>query len=53
MRSASSFPGGTYSHVFYVADATIRGPLANGELHIAFSRPTSSACFRSAATTRA
>jgi 2-polyprenyl-6-methoxyphenol hydroxylase-like FAD-dependent oxidoreductase len=29
------FPGGTYSHVFYVADATIRGPIANGELHIA------------------
>jgi 2-polyprenyl-6-methoxyphenol hydroxylase-like FAD-dependent oxidoreductase len=29
------FPGGTYSHVFYVADATIRGPVANGELHVA------------------
>jgi 2-polyprenyl-6-methoxyphenol hydroxylase-like FAD-dependent oxidoreductase len=29
------FPGGTYSHVFYVADAAIRGPEANGELHIA------------------
>ena len=29
------FPGGTYSHVFYVADAAIRGPVANGELHIA------------------
>jgi 2-polyprenyl-6-methoxyphenol hydroxylase-like FAD-dependent oxidoreductase len=29
------FPGGTYSHVFYVADAAIRGPMANGELHIA------------------
>ncbi|MEO8552439.1 MAG: FAD-dependent monooxygenase [Kofleriaceae bacterium] len=33
------FPGGTYSHMFYVADATIRGPLADGELHIAF-QPT-------------
>lgn len=29
------FGGGTYSHMFYVADTTIRGPVANGELHIA------------------
>jgi len=29
------FPGGMYSHLFYVADAAIRGPVANGELHIA------------------
>jgi len=30
------FAGGTYSHLFYVADVDASGPLANGELHIAF-----------------
>jgi 2-polyprenyl-6-methoxyphenol hydroxylase-like FAD-dependent oxidoreductase len=29
------FPGGTYERVFYVADVALRGPVANGELHIA------------------
>jgi 2-polyprenyl-6-methoxyphenol hydroxylase-like FAD-dependent oxidoreductase len=29
------FAGGTYSHLFYVADVDAGGPLANGELHIA------------------
>jgi 2-polyprenyl-6-methoxyphenol hydroxylase-like FAD-dependent oxidoreductase len=29
------FAGGTYSHLFYVADVDASGPLANGELHIA------------------
>ena len=29
------FPGGTYAHMFYVADATASGPVMNGELHIA------------------
>jgi len=29
------FPGGTYSHLFYVADAAVHGPVANGELHVA------------------
>src|SRR6185312_2818704 len=29
------FPGGTYSHLFYVADAAIAGPVANNELHVA------------------
>ena len=28
------FPGGTYSHVFYVADLEARGPLVNKELHV-------------------
>ena len=30
------FPGGQYSHLFYVADVTAHGTVANGELHIAF-----------------
>ena len=29
------FPGGEYSHLFYVADVTATGPVANGELHVA------------------
>jgi 2-polyprenyl-6-methoxyphenol hydroxylase-like FAD-dependent oxidoreductase len=31
----AGFPGGTYAHVFYVADATLNGPVMNGELHVA------------------
>jgi 2-polyprenyl-6-methoxyphenol hydroxylase-like FAD-dependent oxidoreductase len=27
------FPGGTYEHIFYVADVEARGPVMNGELH--------------------
>jgi 2-polyprenyl-6-methoxyphenol hydroxylase-like FAD-dependent oxidoreductase len=30
------FPGGTYSHLFYVADAEAAGPPVDGELHITF-----------------
>ncbi len=29
------FPGGTYSHLYYVADVEASGPAMNGELHIA------------------
>ena len=29
------FPGGQYSHLFYVADVTAAGSVANGELHVA------------------
>ena len=29
------FPGGTYEHLFYVADVDARGPAMNGELHAA------------------
>jgi 2-polyprenyl-6-methoxyphenol hydroxylase-like FAD-dependent oxidoreductase len=29
------FPGGTYAHLFYVADAEGSGPVMNGELHVA------------------
>jgi 2-polyprenyl-6-methoxyphenol hydroxylase-like FAD-dependent oxidoreductase len=31
----TNFPGGTYSHVFYVADVSISGPAADGAAHIA------------------
>ncbi|HSY21667.1 MAG TPA: FAD-dependent monooxygenase [Polyangiaceae bacterium] len=30
------FPGGTYAHLFYVADVEASGPQMNGELHVAF-----------------
>ena len=29
------FPGGTYEHLFYVADVAAAGPVMNGELHVA------------------
>jgi 2-polyprenyl-6-methoxyphenol hydroxylase-like FAD-dependent oxidoreductase len=29
------FPGGTYAHLFYVADVAARGPVVDGELHVA------------------
>jgi 2-polyprenyl-6-methoxyphenol hydroxylase-like FAD-dependent oxidoreductase len=29
------FPGGTYEHLFYVADVEASGPVVNGELHVA------------------
>jgi 2-polyprenyl-6-methoxyphenol hydroxylase-like FAD-dependent oxidoreductase len=31
----TGFPGGTYSHVFYVADAAATGPVMDHELHVA------------------
>jgi 2-polyprenyl-6-methoxyphenol hydroxylase-like FAD-dependent oxidoreductase len=32
---AIGFPGGTYSHLFYVADVDASGAATNGELHVA------------------
>jgi len=32
---SAGFPGGTYAHQFYVADAQGSGPVMNGELHVA------------------
>jgi 2-polyprenyl-6-methoxyphenol hydroxylase-like FAD-dependent oxidoreductase len=32
------FPGGTYSHLFYVADVDARGATMNGELHVAMDQ---------------
>ncbi|HVV48108.1 MAG TPA: FAD-dependent monooxygenase [Polyangia bacterium] len=31
------FPGGTYEHLFYVADVEAGGPLVDGELHVSFA----------------
>jgi 2-polyprenyl-6-methoxyphenol hydroxylase-like FAD-dependent oxidoreductase len=31
----TGFPGGTYAHVFYVADVEATGPAMEGELHVA------------------
>jgi 2-polyprenyl-6-methoxyphenol hydroxylase-like FAD-dependent oxidoreductase len=31
----AGFPGGTYSHLFYVADVEAGGPVMDGELHVA------------------
>jgi 2-polyprenyl-6-methoxyphenol hydroxylase-like FAD-dependent oxidoreductase len=30
----TGFPGGTYPHIFYVADVEASGPALNGELHV-------------------
>jgi 2-polyprenyl-6-methoxyphenol hydroxylase-like FAD-dependent oxidoreductase len=35
---AVGFPGGTYAHVFYVADVEASGPAINGDVHVAFDR---------------
>ena len=32
------FPGGTYEHLFYVADVAATGPLMNGELHVGLDK---------------
>ena len=32
------FPGGTYEHMFYVADVEASGATMNGELHVALDR---------------
>ncbi len=35
---AVGFPGGTYAHIFYVADVNASGPAANGEVHVDLDR---------------
>jgi hypothetical protein len=30
----AGYPGGTYRHLFYVADVNVSGPAADGELHV-------------------
>jgi 2-polyprenyl-6-methoxyphenol hydroxylase-like FAD-dependent oxidoreductase len=37
-RLSIGFPGGTYEHLFYVADVEADGKAINGELNIAFDR---------------
>ena len=32
------FPGGTYEHLFYVADVHAGGPVINGELNLALDQ---------------
>lgn len=32
------FPGGTYSHLFFVADVTGGGPVFNGDIHVGLDR---------------
>lgn len=39
------FPGGTYEHLFYVADVEAGGPLADGELHVSFDESDFAALF--------
>jgi 2-polyprenyl-6-methoxyphenol hydroxylase-like FAD-dependent oxidoreductase len=39
------FPGGTYDHLFYVADVEASGATMNGELHVALDRPDFLAVF--------
>ena len=39
------FPGGTYEHLFYVADVDAAGPLVNGELHVSFDESDFAALF--------
>lgn len=39
------FPGGTYAHLFYVADAEASGPVVNGELHVALDDDSFLAAF--------
>jgi 2-polyprenyl-6-methoxyphenol hydroxylase-like FAD-dependent oxidoreductase len=34
----TGFPGGTYSHLFYVADVEAEGPVMNHELHVALDQ---------------
>ena len=47
------FPGGTYEHLFYVADVDAGGPLVNGELHVSFDESDFAALFPLAGTGRA
>ena len=32
------FPGGTYDHLYYVADVNAHGPVLNGEIHVGLDR---------------
>jgi len=40
------FPGGTYEHLFYVADVEASGPMLNGDLNIALERSDFLVVFR-------
>jgi len=47
------FPGGTYSHLFYVADVQAKGNTLNGELHVGLDRTEFLAVFPLAGDGRA
>jgi 2-polyprenyl-6-methoxyphenol hydroxylase-like FAD-dependent oxidoreductase len=49
----AEFEGGTYEHVFYVADVTATGRVMNGEIHVAFDGGEFIASFPLDASTRA
>jgi 2-polyprenyl-6-methoxyphenol hydroxylase-like FAD-dependent oxidoreductase len=44
-RLGAGFPGGTYAHLFYVADAEGSGPVMDGELHVALDESDFLAAF--------
>ncbi|HEY6476995.1 MAG TPA: FAD-dependent monooxygenase, partial [Polyangia bacterium] len=44
-KLALGFPGGTYEHLFYVADVDAGGPLVDGELHVSFDESDFAALF--------
>jgi 2-polyprenyl-6-methoxyphenol hydroxylase-like FAD-dependent oxidoreductase len=47
------FPGGTYNHLFYVADVSANGAVMNGELHVALDTTDFLAVFPLKGTGRA
>ena len=47
------FPGGTYAHLFYVADVAASGPVMDGELHVALDDADFLAVFPMAGSGRA
>jgi 2-polyprenyl-6-methoxyphenol hydroxylase-like FAD-dependent oxidoreductase len=49
----AGFPGGTYDHLFYVADVDAAGPPMNGELHVDLDDADFLAVFPMGATGRA
>jgi 2-polyprenyl-6-methoxyphenol hydroxylase-like FAD-dependent oxidoreductase len=52
-QSGIGFPGGTYSHLFYVADVQATGPVMNDELHVALDETDFLAVFPLAGPGRA
>jgi len=48
-----TFPGGTYEHLFYVADVEASGPLIDGELHVSVDESDFAAVFPLEAAGRA
>ena len=51
-RLGIGFPGGTYEHLFYVADVDASGPLMNHELHVSVDTSDFAAVFPLKSTSR-